>query len=249
MRIISKILLLLVLTQLGACAVMSKKECLAADWRLVGYGVAVNGDTDISEAYNRRQQTCSKYGASADWRQFQQGHADGIVEYCQLDNAAKLGANGISRVVDHQVCAERDYPGFRQAFNVGYKLHILRSRVADSYSAISNLTSSQYRYQQSIRRIRHRLEQQNIEESEHKQLRRELRHARSRFYQIDREIDHYQQRLYREKSAANDYADNVYDDYLFTVSDTFIDPRIKKSTVRKPKQTDFDDRIDDILNQ
>lgn len=249
MCIINKILLLLTLTQLGACAVMSKQECLSADWRQVGFDVALNGNTDISDAYNRRQQACAKHGATANWRQFQLGHSDGTVEYCQLENAMALGANGNSRVVDQQVCAERDYPGFRQAFNVGYQLHILLSRVRDSNESISNLSSSRYDYKKSINPIRHKLDEDNIDDSERKRLRYELREVRNHIYEIDREIEHYRQRVYQEQSEADHYIDNVYDDYLLSVSDRFVDPRVKPRATRKPKQTDFDDRIDDILNQ
>jgi len=253
MKIISKILLLLAFTQLTACAVMSKQECLDADWRQVGYGVGSNGDTDISDQFNRREQTCVKHGTSANWKQFQQGHSDGLVQYCQLANALELGASGHSQVIDNQVCAERDYPGFREAFNVGYQLHMLRSRVRESDSALLDLSNSRDSYEQSIRHIRHQLREDYIEQAERKRLRYRLRENRDHLYNIDREEEQYRRRLRRDQAAANRYADEVYDDYVFSVSDRFIDPRVKNSATDKPitppKQSEFDDRIDDILNQ
>jgi hypothetical protein len=249
MRTISKIILILTFTQLTACAVMSKQECLSADWRQVGYAVGVNGNIDISDQFNRREQTCIKHGTSATWKKFQQGHTDGIVQYCQLSNALELGANGDSRAIDNQVCAERDYPGFRQAFDVGYQLHILRGRVQTSDLAISNLTNSRYRYQNSNRHIRQSLREDKLEKSERRRLRYQLQENRDHIHHIDREIGLYGQRLYREQSAADSYADQVYDNYAFSLSDRFIDPRMKTSPTGKPKQSEFDDRIDDILDQ
>jgi hypothetical protein len=228
---------------------MSKQECLGADWRQVGYSVGVDGNTDISDQFNRREQTCVKHGASANWKRFQQGHSDGIVQYCQLGNALELGASGHSQVIDNQICAERDYPGFREAFNVGYQLHVLRSRARESHSALVNLSDSRDRYEQSSRQIRHRLREDNIDEAERKRLRYRLRENRDDIYQIDRKEEQYSRRYHRDQSEANRYADEVYDDYAFSVSDRFIDPRVKTSAADKPKQSEFDDRIDDILDQ
>ena len=60
MKGIKNVIGLLVLSQLGACAVMSKQECITADWRQVGYQVGVNGNDDISHAFNVREQACAK---------------------------------------------------------------------------------------------------------------------------------------------------------------------------------------------
>jgi len=249
MKIISKILLILAFTQLTACAVMSKQECVSADWRQVGYDVGVDGNTDISDQFNRREQTCVKHGTSANWQQFQQGHSDGIVQYCQLGNALELGASGHSQVIDEQVCAERDYPGFRQAFDVGYQLYVLRSRARDSHSALVNLSDSRDHHEQSNRRIRHRLREGDIDEDERRRLRYRLRENRDDIYQIDHKVDQYRRRYQQDQSEANRYANEVYDDYAFSLSDRFIDPRVKSSAADKPKQSEFDDRIDDILDQ
>jgi hypothetical protein len=249
MRTISNVLLILAFSQLTACAVMSKQECLGADWQQVGYQVGVNGNTDISEQFNRRQQTCIKYGTKAGWQKFRDGHADGLVQFCQLSNALELGIKGVSRAIDDQACAERDYPGFREAFNIGYQLHILEGRVLASNSAISNLTNSRYRYQQSNREIRQILRQDDIDKRERRRLRYRLQENRDHLYHIDREVKQNRQRLDQEQSEANRYVEQVYDDYLFSLSDRFIDPRMKATTMDKPKQSEFDDRIDEILNQ
>jgi len=255
MQGIKKTLLLLALSQLGACAVMSKQECLNADWRNVGYGVGSNGNSSISDAFNLRERTCAKHGAAANWKQFRQGHSDGIVQFCQLSNALELGVNGTSRAIDERVCPERDYPGFRNAFRVGYKLHELRNRVYRSNSVISDLNSRIYRYQKDIRRINKELNSNEIDKQQAKYLRRERREIRRYIYDLDREIEQCRQRLYHQQSAANDYSDYVYQDYLLSLSDKFVDPRNRKHStsayekINKPKQSEFEDQIDEILNE
>jgi len=248
-RAIKRAIGLLILSQLGACAVMSKQECVNADWRQVGYQVGVDGNTDISQAYSARERACSKHGVEANWQHFEQGHADGVVQYCQLDNAVELGVRGASRSIDNQVCSERDYPGFREAFNVGYKLYALRKLVQESDSTIANLNSKTYRHQQDIRRINHDLESEDLDKSARKRLRQERRKIRAYIYELDQEIKQCNNRLYRQKSAARNYSDYVYQDYVFSLNDEFVDPRKPKPFVPKKKQNGFDDRIDEILNE
>ncbi len=257
MQGIKTAMLLLALSQLGACAVMSKQECLNADWRQVGYHIGNNGNIDISEAFNLRERTCAKHGATANWRQFKLGHADGIVQFCQLGNAVELGVDGVNRAIDDQVCSERDYPGFREAFDKGYKLHLLRSRVQQSHATISDLNNRAYRYQKDIRRINHdlRSEDLDLDKSERKHLRRERRELRRHLYRLEDEIEQCRKRLYHQQSEANNYSDYVYQDYLLSLSNEFIDPRNRRlsasnsTNIEKTKQSEFEDRIDEILNE
>lgn len=250
MYVIKKALLLLALSQLGACAVMSKSDCLNADWRQVGYGVGIDGKLDKTDAFNVREKACVKHGAPANWEQFKDGHADGIVEFCQLINAVELGARGAHRAIDNQVCPERDYPGFGEAFRVGYKLHTLNSRIYENNSEIVNLNNQIHRYEKQIRRINQDLSAQGSNESNLNQLKSERRNLRNRIYQLDRNAEQYRRRLYQDQSARDSYSAYVYEDYITTLSDRFVDPRNKKpSNTPKRQQSSFEDRVDEILNQ
>jgi len=250
-------MLLLALSQLSACAVMSKQECLNADWRQVGYNIGNTGNIDISESFNLRESTCAKHGATANWRQFKRGHADGVVQFCQLDNAVELGVGGVSRVIDDQVCSERDYPGFREAFQAGYKLHVLRSRVRQSNATIANLNDRAYRYEKDIRRINRELgsEELDLDKSEREYLGREHRELRRHLYRLEDEIEQCRKRLYHQQSEANNYSDYVYQDYLLSLSNEFVDPRNSKRSAsqfkrtEKSTQSEFEDRVDDVLNE
>lgn len=255
MQGIKKAVLLLALSQLCACAVMSKKECLDANWLKVGYGVGAEGDIKIGEAFNVREHTCAKHGVVANWQQFKQGHGDGIVQFCQLSNALELGAKGITRAIDDQICAEHDYPGFSNAFGVGYKLHELRSRVYSSRSIISDLNSRIYRYEKDIRRINHKLDSDEVDKEQRKYLRRERRQIRSHIYELDHEIAQCERRLYQDQAAANNYHNSIYQDYLLNLSNELVDPRNRKrstssyESINKSKPGEFNGRIDDAILQ
>lgn len=239
--------LLLALSQLTSCAVMSKQECLGADWQQVGYDVGLAGEVNKSDAFNVRDKMCSKYGENASSVQFDKGHADGIVQYCQLSNAVELGVDGVNKVIYDGVCPRRDYPGFRRAFDVGYQLFTLRNRAKESSNAIANLNSQANRTQQNLRLLDRKLGSQGVDDSLNNQLGYEHRQAKINLEQLDRKIEELRRRQAIDKSAARDYAEYVYEDYLINLSDELVDPRNKKAP--DVKQGDFDNRIDDVLNE
>jgi len=225
MHIIKKLLLLLVLIQLGACAVISKDQCLNADWRKIGYDVGSNGNIDKNSAFEKRKRTCEKHNAIADWKQFELGHSDGIVSFCQLDNAIALGAKGISKAINKNICSERDYPGFRDAFRAGYKLYALNTRVNESDSGISLAYNQINHHKTSILRINKRLNSKETSQKERNRLIKERQKIRSDIKYLARDIELYRQHLHHDIYARDEYADYLYNDYINSLNDQFIDPR------------------------
>lgn len=240
--------LLLALCQLASCAVMSKQECLSADWKQVGYEVGLTGDTNKSDAFNAREQMCSQYGESADSTLFDEGHANGVVEYCQLSNAVELGVDGADNAITSGVCPHRDYPGFRRSFEVGYQLYTLRSRAKESGNAMASLNSQANRAQQEIRLLNRQSGSQDIDNSLRKQLSYEYAEAANDIERLERQIEELRRRQAIDQSAARDYAEYIYEDYLVSLSGEFVDPRNNKK-MPEVEQSEFDDRINDVLNE
>jgi len=228
MNVIFKALLLITLTQLSACAVLSKTDCLNADWRQIGYDVALNGNTNKESAFALREKACIKHGTTANWNEFNLGHSDGSVQYCQLDNAVQLGIKGVTRVIDNQICPERDYRGFNQAFNTGYRLYKLNERIHYASTNISNLNSQLYTYQTDIRHIEKKLSSKGLDKSERKQLHHKRKKLQHYYYEIDQEIEQHHYHLHQSQIAADNYADFIYQDYLLNIDTRFIDPRKEK---------------------
>ena len=228
MHIIRTIVLLLSLSQLVACAVISKEQCLDADWRQIGYGVGKNGNTDKTSAFDKRKRTCAKHNASANWREFELGHSDGIVAFCQLDNAVKLGVDGAVHAINKRVCSERDYQGFHESFNTGYKLYILNSRVNEIDITISHAYNQISHHKNNLHRINKKLASNDVNKNERKSLISERKRIRRQIKHLARDINWEEQHLHQALYARDQYADYL-DDYIFHLDNRFIDPRDNKS--------------------
>lgn len=199
MKLLKTIVCLFALTQLGACAIMSKQDCLSADWRDVGYDVGFTGEKEIATAYNRRAEACAKHGTKASWPAFKIGHAEGIEQYCQVDNGLVLGLRGHSRAIRENTCPERDHPGFGRAFADGYRLYELNNLV---YSSAHELE----RLENQIHRLRHKradlkrliksgeLSDEEFHHADHKRklLRRQILALQSEVYACREQLHRYQ---------------------------------------------------------
>src|SRR3954465_4724012 len=91
LRYLSAIALLVALGMSG-CSTMNKQECLAVDWRTVGYEDGVAGYSGDRIAQHRK--ACAKYGVQTDLSQYQDGRAQGLREYCKPANGYQLAARG-----------------------------------------------------------------------------------------------------------------------------------------------------------
>jgi hypothetical protein len=198
MNPLNKFVLVILVTQLGACAVMSKSECLSADWQ----GVGSDGQSDISKAFNARADACAKHGSRANWPEFKSGHAEGIEQFCQIDNALLLGVKGKSRTLDNQVCPERTYPGFAKALVDGYKLHELNAYVYDGEQELSQLESVVYSYRHKRSKLKHQIKSGELSDQDvhwadntRKQLRRDI-------IAIDSDIYVVRERLAQQRAHA-----------------------------------------------
>ena len=120
---------LLILAGISGCASMSGDECAHSDWRAVGYEDGARGYS--ADRFGDHRKACAKHGVTADFRAYQQGRAEGLVDYCQPSRGYNLGASG-GRY--HGVCDVALEERFLDAYRVGYQLYNLRSSV-DGVSA------------------------------------------------------------------------------------------------------------------
>ena len=120
---------LLILAGISGCASMSGDECAHSDWRAVGYEDGARGYS--ADRFGVHRKACAKHGVTADFPAYQQGRAEGLVDYCQPSRGYNLGASG-GRY--HGVCDVALEERFLDAYRVGYQLYNLRSSV-DGVSA------------------------------------------------------------------------------------------------------------------
>ena len=111
---------------------MSKDECLAVDWRTVGYEDGIAGYSGDRIAQHRK--ACAKYGVQTDLDRYQAGREQGLREYCKPANGYRLGSRGGSY---SGVCPAELEGNFVSAFEVGHQLFSLGSRVSQTKSELA----------------------------------------------------------------------------------------------------------------
>ena len=216
--LVKSMLILTLLGSLNGCAVMSKSDCLSADWQQVGRDVGFDGELDSSSAFNKRATICAKYGTAADQIAFQAGYEQGIDNYCEVSNAVILGTRGVRKALSGQVCPEPEYPGFTSAFNAGYKLFVLQNQVNQMRYEIDRLLDEQYRYQRRRQELRYQIQSGDLSDRERRnaefnrrQIRRDIRHVNALIYR-------YQAQLVEHQTAVDTYSELLeleYSDGLY----------------------------------
>lgn len=108
----------------SGCASMSEDQCAMSDWSAVGYEDGARGYS--SDRFGSYRKACTKHGVSPDFRAYQEGRDEGLVEYCRPSRGYNLGVSGgrYNGVCD--VALEEE---FLDAYRVGHELYTLRSNV------------------------------------------------------------------------------------------------------------------------
>jgi hypothetical protein len=124
-------LCLTALVMTGCATGMSKAECRAVDWRTIGYEDGVAGHSGDRIAAHRR--ACAEHKVTPDLDLYQAGRREGLQEYCQPANGFRVGARGASY---GGVCSAELHEAFSAAYESGYQLHSLRSRVSSAHQQL-----------------------------------------------------------------------------------------------------------------
>ena len=126
----------LAVLMLSGCATMSGDECATSDWQAIGFEDGSRGYS--ADRLGNHRKACAKHGVTPDFQAYQTGHDQGLNSFCQPSRGFSLGSNGGSY---NGVCAAHREGDFVDAYNSGYHLYNLRSRV--------NSASSQINYKKS----------------------------------------------------------------------------------------------------
>jgi hypothetical protein len=137
--------MLAVLAALSGCSTMSAKECVAADWRTVGYEDGVTGYSGNRIGDYRK--SCAKHGVAPDLAEYQRGREQGLAEFCKPVNGFRVGARG--RGYDGVCPAELDAP-FMEAYESGRQLYSLRSRVNNTANQIESMRAESDRLESGM---------------------------------------------------------------------------------------------------
>ena len=117
---------------LGSCATMSKEECVAADWRVVGETDGAAGH-DPQSRFAAHAKSCEKAGVVPDQSLWYQGFQVGVTRYCTPLNGLQEGRAGKSY---HNVCPAASSDGFLRGYRLGKAEHEQRRKIQSFDSEI-----------------------------------------------------------------------------------------------------------------
>ena len=118
----------------GGCSSMSESECLAMDWRTIGYEDGVVGYSGNRIGQHRK--ACGKYGITPSLSEYQAGRDQGLREFCKPLNGFRVGARGNGY---NGVCPAELDRAFLDAYQSGRQLYTLRARVGDTAGEIESM--------------------------------------------------------------------------------------------------------------
>ena len=143
MKIFAAIAVLFVgLLALASCASLTKEECLASNWQIIGQRDGVEGH-DPKRQFRRHVNACKKVGTTPDHPLWNQGFQQGLTRYCTPLRGLVVGQQG--RAYNH-VCPAASERGFLRGYLLGKAENSLKSRIssleiqsADLESDVSSL--------------------------------------------------------------------------------------------------------------
>lgn len=124
----------LFLATAGCASGMSKKECLYADWRAIGFEDGARG-ADASSIGSRRVACADKARVTPDMQAYLAGREEGLDQFCRPANGFDYGSRG-GRYSG--ACAGRKEGAFVAAYEKGLALHGLVSSYEAAMQALAN---------------------------------------------------------------------------------------------------------------
>ena len=137
--------LLASLLVLSGCATLSEEECLTADWFSIGFEDGANGYP--SNRIGAHREACAKHGVTPDLRQYQDGHEEGLLNFCTARNGFSRARNGYQYT---GICPPSLEPEFLDGYQAGREIYAVTSELS---GLRSEQRSNENELSQSQRRL------------------------------------------------------------------------------------------------
>lgn len=173
-RIATGLLILCAGLILASCQSLTKDECIAADWRVIGEQDGSEG-REPQARFGQHVKACERAGIIPDQTLWNQGYQRGLFNFCTPVRGLSHGQAG---QVYNNVCPPALETGFLAGYNLGREEY-------DKKSEIRNLESRIASKEREIRQIDDDLDDGDISERE---ARRATRDAREDIRDFNRDI-------------------------------------------------------------
>lgn len=147
-----QIILIMLTSQLLACASISKNECLLGDWYSLGVNDGKAGE--LSSKFREYQKDCADHGVTPDFKTYQQGHSQGLVFFCDFPHGEAWGRAGKDY---NTACTGSMEPAFRSGFQQGQRWYKAKKVVDDIALAINDLQNRNLTLREDIYAINQRI--------------------------------------------------------------------------------------------
>ena len=199
-QLLAAIVIAIMAAGLGACSSMSANECLATDWRTVGYEDGVAGYS--GDRVGRYRKACSKHGIAPDLDQYQAGRDQGLQEFCKPLNGFRTGARGQGY---NGVCPAELDGEFTDAYQSGRQLYTLRSRVSSTASEIDSMRAEMDRIDADLISVGAQILDPTVSNEHRAQLLIDSKHMAERKGEIKARIPQLENDLIVYRRELDDY--------------------------------------------
>jgi hypothetical protein len=125
---------LLAAALLSGCATgMAKDECVAADWRTIGYEDGLHGFP--ADRIGAHRVACAKHQVTPNLAAYSEGRERGLREYCQPKNGFRVGLHGGGYA---NVCSGPTEAAFVDSYRYGRQIHDARSELRSTQARLRN---------------------------------------------------------------------------------------------------------------
>ncbi len=114
----------------AGCASISKEECLAGDWRSIGYQDGLQGATPA--LLDQHAEACARHDVVPDAAVWRAGYEEGLVSYCTRVGGFQAGVQGRTY---HDVCTGEAADTFLAAYSDGRALFEIRDALDKARSS------------------------------------------------------------------------------------------------------------------
>jgi hypothetical protein len=123
-----------VVALLAGCATgMDKNQCVAADWRMIGYEDGLRGQT--ADRIGAHRVACAKHQVTPNLAAYSEGRERGLVEFCQPKNGFRVGLQGSGYA---NVCPTATEAAFVHGYKWGRQIHDARSDLRNTNSRLKS---------------------------------------------------------------------------------------------------------------
>lgn len=191
MRLLAFCVGLFGLLVLASCHSMSKEECIAADWRVIGDADGAAGYSP-QDRFGAHVESCARVKIVPDQTKWNEGYQVGLQRYCTPLNGLARGEAGDTY---YGVCPPQTSEGFLRGYGLGRKLNDARTRLDSLRGEISSKESRMDERYQALKEAKDDNQRRNIRneiDDLDRDIRRAQREISDRQYDVDqaqRDVD------------------------------------------------------------